>query len=200
MSVMSSEGTTGTLSPMPRPVGNQAHAGTAVFVDMDAVLLDAHQGRRGIEINVQADVDEGLNRLAQIADRIVVLAYPQSSESRRVPSTNNRIATLRDGLDGASDVVDVVACPHVDGEGACQCAKPHSGLIRIAQQQHSTSEHGGWFIGADQEGVQAARSVGLRTIRVGPVGSDHMSNVHRPDYEARDLLDAANHILIEELS
>jgi hypothetical protein len=31
------------------------------------------------------------------------------------------------------------------------------------------------------------------------LGLDHLSSVHRPDYEARDLLDAANHILLEEL-
>jgi len=57
----------------------------------------------------------------------------------------------------------------------------------------------GWFIGADQEGVQSGRTAGLRTVRIGPAGPDHMSTVHRPDYEARDLLDAANHILIEDL-
>ena len=44
------------------------------------------------------------------------------------------------------------------------------------------------------------RGAGLRTVRIGPLGVDHLSSVHRPDYEARDLLDAANHILVEELA
>ena len=46
----------------------------------------------------------------------------------------------------------------------------------------------------------AGRSAGLHTIRIGPHGSDHMSVVHRPDFEARDLMDAANHIMVEALS
>jgi histidinol phosphatase-like enzyme len=170
----------------------------AVFVDMDAVLLDAHQGRRGMEINVQGDIAEGLKRLAQVSDRIVVLAFPKQSESRRDPSTESRIDVLRDGLDGAADGVEIVTCPHAGGE--CECAKPGVGLIKVAQAKVSGDDHKGWFIGADQQGVQSGRQAGLRTVRVGPAGADHMSSVHKPDYEARDLLDAANHILIEELA
>jgi hypothetical protein len=46
----------------------------------------------------------------------------------------------------------------------------------------------------------AGRGAGLHTVRIGPHGEDHLSLVHRPDYEARDLMDAANHIMIEALS
>jgi hypothetical protein len=65
---------------------------------------------------------------------------------------------------------------------------------------HGLSSRGSWFVGGDQEGVVAGRNAGLKTIRVGPVGEDHLSAVHRPDFEARDLLDAANHILFETLA
>jgi hypothetical protein len=165
---------------------------------MDAVLLDAHQGRRGIEVNVQADIDDGLSRIAQIADHIVVLAFPQQSEDLHGPSTEDRIHVLRDGLNGTGDSVEIVFCPHTDTDSPCDCAKPGNGLIRIAKSRRPLA-HGGWFIGADQQGVQSGRSAGLHTVRVGPAGADHMSTVHKPDYEARDLLDAANHILIQEL-
>ena len=42
--------------------------------------------------------------------------------------------------------------------------------------------------------------MGLRTVRIGPLGEDHLSSVHRPDYEARDLLDAANTIMLDALA
>ena len=169
-----------------------------VYLDMDTVLLAAYQGRRGIEMGVQADIAEGLERLAQVADHIVVLAYAESSDGVRMPSTEFRIQTLRDGLNGSGDDLVVVSCPH-DADAQCDCAKPGSGLIELAQGEHELATHSGWFIGADQEGVQSGRGAGLRTVRIGPAGLDHMSSVHRPDYEARDLLDAANHILMEEL-
>jgi histidinol phosphatase-like enzyme len=201
MSVINGEGVTNRTSAAPRsPAPQQVNAETVVFLDMDAVLLDAHQGRRGIELNVQGDVDDGLGRLAQIADVIVVLAYPQHVDGVRRPSTESRINTLRDGLNGTFSSVEIVACPHGGYDEPCNCSKPGSGLIEIARRDYSLPVDGGWFIGADQEGVQSGRHAGLRTVRVGPVGSDHMSNVHRPDYEARDLLDAANHILIEDLN
>ena len=48
--------------------------------------------------------------------------------------------------------------------------------------------------------MQQGRAAGYRTIRIGPAGEDYLSTVHRPDHEARDILDAANWILLEALS
>lgn len=201
MSVINEEGVTSrTSATHTTPARPDFREASVVFLDMDAVLLDAHQGRRGIELNVQGDVDDGLSRLAQIADVIVVLAYPQHVDGIRRPSTESRIETLRDGLNGTFSSVQIVACPHRRDDETCNCSKPASGLIQIARRDHSLPAESGWFIGADQEGVQSGRHAGLRTVRVGPAGSDHMSKVHRADYEARDLLDAANHILIEDLN
>ena len=102
-----------------RPAGPNASpvsSARTVYIDSDMVLLAAHQGRRGIELDIQADVAEGIERLSVVADQTVVLVYPLSPNSPRT--------------------------------------------------------------------TDAAR----------------LSAVHRPDYVARDLLDAANHILVEELS
>ena len=170
-----------------------------MFVDMDSVLLTAHQGRRGTEIHVQAGVDEGLSRLGQATDQIFALVFPARAQSGHSVSTEDRVEILRDGLNGAFDRLEIVRCPHAADDMTCDCAKPGSGLIQIAGSERGPRVSG-WFIGADQEGVQSGRTAGLRTVRIGPAGSDHMSNVHRPDYEARDLLDAANHILIEDLN
>jgi histidinol phosphatase-like enzyme len=93
----------------------------------------------------------------------------------------------------------VILCPHGEA-GTCECAKPGSALVEHAVAETGIRARHSWYIGGDQEGVHAARSAGLRTIRIGPVGEDHLSAVHRPDYEARDLLDAANKILFDALS
>lgn len=184
--------------PSTRPLADNGRA-NAVFIDLDTVLLAAHQGRRGIELGVQADLAEGIERLTEVADRIVVLACPpgEHAEGPRTPASE-RIDFLRDKIGESFDSLLVVECPHVDE--ACQCAKPGSGLIEVAIEQHDLSRRGGWYVGADQEGVVSGRNAGLHTVRIGPLGVDHLSAVHRPDYEARDLLDAANHILIEELA
>ncbi len=183
-------------APTQTPGGTERTSAHAVFLDMDTVLLAAHQGRRGLELGVQADLAEGIERLAEIADAIVVLAHPTEAEGQRL-SAEQRLAVLRQALGPVVDRLLIVSCPHL-GE-RCRCAKPGSGLIELATTEHGLPRRGGWYIGADQEGVVAGRGAGLRTVRIGPLGLDHLSAVHRPDYEARDLLDAANHILVAEL-
>ena len=173
--------------------------GPTVYLDLDTVLLAIRQGRRGIELGLQADLSEALGRLSEVAHPIVVLVDPPPTESHHGLETNRRLDVLRDGLGQTVDELIVVACPHGE-DGACSCAKPRSGLIDVAVEQHDLPQRAGWYIGADQEGVVVGRTAGLRTIRIGPPAEDHLSAVHRPDYEARDLMDAANHILMEEFA
>ena len=171
---------------------------TAVYLDVDTVLLATHQERRGPELGLQADITAGIERLAEVADKIVALVDPTPMEGSHGPDSAHRIQVLREGMGTTADRLDFVTCPH--GEtGDCDCAKPGSGLIEQAIKDLGLQHRGGWYITADQEGVVAGRNAGLRTVRIGPVGEDHLSAVHRADYEARDLLDAANRILMETL-
>lgn len=171
----------------------------AVFLDLDTALLAMHQGRRGLELGLQADLPESIERLGEITDRIFVLVDPTPLEGGNGRQTELRLQVLGDGLGPVMDRLTVVRCPHGE-DGTCACAKPEHGLIEIALAEHGLDRRGGWHIGADQEGVQAGRAAGLRTIRIGPLGEDHLSNVHRADHEARDLLDAANRIMLEALT
>jgi histidinol phosphatase-like enzyme len=177
---------------------NPVFSGGTLFIDLDTVLLAQHQGRRGIELGLQADLPAGIERLQQVGGRVVVLVEPPPTDRPGVLATANRLATLHDGLGPQFDSLLIVTCPHVDGE-ECDCTKPATGLIEYAIREHKLEQRGGWYICADQEGVQMGRLSGLKVIRIGPAGEDHLSAVHRADYEARDLLDAANHIMLEAL-
>lgn len=174
-------------------------ASTTVFLDFDTVFLATFQGRRGLELGLQADISEALDRLSEISDEIVLLVDPPAADGVHELETEHRLEVLREGLGPVIDKVIVVTCPH-DVEAECECGRPGSGLIEIARADHGVGRRSGWHIGGDQEGVVCGRNAGLRTIRVGPIGEDHLSAVHRADYDARDLHDAANRILIEELA
>jgi histidinol phosphatase-like enzyme len=170
-----------------------------IFLDLDTVLLAQHSGRYGPELGVQADLPAALDRMAEIADRIVVLVNPPSRGTGHAMETDSRVDLLRARLGDKADRLIVATCPHGD-DYACTCAKPGHGLIDQYLDDGGRRGRNGWYVGGDQEGMVAGRGAGLRTIRIGPHGEDHLSTVHRPDYEARDLLDAANHVLIEELA
>ncbi len=188
-----------TLTEATPPTHNDDAIVSAAYLDMDTVLLAIHQGRRGLELGLQADLEDSVARLHEICGRVVVLVHPPPVEGGRGRDTARRLEVLREGLGSTIESLLIVTCPHGE-DGTCECAKPDAGLIDLAIAEHGLERRGGWHIGADQEGVQVGRAAGLTTIRIGPVGEDHLSTVHRADYEARDLLDAANRIMLESLS
>ncbi|MDP8904499.1 MAG: HAD hydrolase-like protein [Chloroflexota bacterium] len=173
----------------------------AVVLDLDTVLLAMHRGRRGIELGLQPDLPEAFERLHEVARNLIVIVDPPPRDSLEAAGrqTATRLQALRDGLGPLADELIIVACPHGEN-GNCQCGKPSAGLVEYALTEHRLAARGSWYISGDQEGVQAGRAAGLKTIRIGPVGEDHLSNVHRPDHEARDLLDAANQIMLDALA
>jgi histidinol phosphatase-like enzyme len=171
----------------------------AVFVDLDTVLLAMHRGRRGLELGLQADLPEAIERLREVTDHVVVLVDPTPPEGGAGRETVRRLAVLREGLGRQLAALTIMTCPHGE-QGECGCAKPGSELIELALSEHDLRSRGSWYVGGDQEGMQSARHAGLHTIRVGPLGGDHLDWVHRPDHEARDFLDAANRIMLQTLS
>ena len=189
-----------TNLPSRRPADNEDELADAVLLDLDTVLLGMHQGRRGTELNLMADLPDSIARLREVARRIVVVVDPPPREMLEAigRETPTRLQVLHSGLGRLADDLDIILCPHGESWN-CDCAKPGIGLVEHAVAETGIRPRHGWYIGGDQEGVQAARIVGLRTIRIGPLGEDHLSSVHRPDYEARDLLDAANRIMLDAL-
>lgn len=189
-----------TNSNLPRAADDEDELADAVLVDLDTVLLGMHQGRRGIELNLTADLPDSIARLREVARRIVVLVDPPPRDTLEAlgRETPARLQVLHEGLGPLADELDIILCPHGES-GTCDCAKPGSGLVAHAVAETGIRPRHAWYIGGDQEGVYAGRAVGMRTIRIGPLGEDHLSTVHRPDYEARDLLDAANRILFDSL-
>jgi D-glycero-D-manno-heptose 1,7-bisphosphate phosphatase len=178
---------------------SDADRGVAIFLDLDTVLLATHRGKYGPELALQGNIEEPLERLAETAGALIVVVNPPERDAPHAQDTDNRLRALRDGLGPQADRLVIVTCPHTRDD-ACQCAKPGSGLIELALEDLALSADGGWYVCGDQQGVVSGRTAGLKTVRIGPAGDDRLSAIHRADYEARDLLDASNHIMYEALA
>jgi D-glycero-D-manno-heptose 1,7-bisphosphate phosphatase len=170
-----------------------------VFLDLDTVLLDTHPGKYGPELSVQGDIRTALRRLSEVADKVVVIANPKPADGGHVMDTNHRLEVFRAGLSDQADGLLIATCTHGEN-GDCDCAKPGHGLISTTLKENGFDSYSAWYIGGDQAGIVAGRTAGLSTVRIGPVGNDHLSEVHKPDHAARDLMDAANRILLETLA
>jgi D-glycero-D-manno-heptose 1,7-bisphosphate phosphatase len=184
--------------PMPPEEASSADTDPVVFLDLEAVIIERRPGRTDPPYSLRPGADEGLRRLAQLSSRLVALVEPSPLGTKRPRSIDFLDGVRAPMIHGGPELV-FVACPHRP-EDHCSCRKPGHGLVEIAVARYGIPARGGWHIGGDQEGVQAGRSAGLHTVRIGPPSEDHLNAVHRADYEARDLLDAANWILAGSLA
>jgi D-glycero-D-manno-heptose 1,7-bisphosphate phosphatase len=175
-----------------------SEANPAIFLDLEGVIIERRPGRTDPPYSLRPGAEEGLRRMAQVTDRLVALVEPPAPGTSKRPRSIDFLDGVRAPMVRGGPQLVFVACPHRPSE-TCECRKPRRGLIEIAMARVGVGANGGWHISGDQESVLAGRAAGLRTIRIGPPPENHHTAVHRADYEARDLLDAANWILVSSL-
>ncbi len=170
-----------------------------IFLDLEGAIIETRPGRTDPVYSLRPGADEGLRRLAQVSDVLVALVEPPGPDAAKRGRSLDLLDGMRAPMLRGGPQLLFVGCPHRPSQ-TCNCRKPGTGLIQNAIDRYGLSARGGWHISGDQEAVQAGRNAGLRTVRVGPPPEDHLTAVHRADYEARDLLDAANWILVQSLT
>lgn len=81
----------------------------------------------------------------------------------------------------------------------CECRKPKTGMIMRAQAEHNIDLSKSWVIGDKTSDVKMGENAGCRAILVqtGKAGQDGEFKIS-PTYQAKDLLDAARFILIND--
>lgn len=91
-------------------------------------------------------------------------------------------------------------CPHIT-EDNCDCRKPKPGMILQAAQDFGIDLTETFMIGDSLRDMEAGRRAGTRTIRItnGPGTDSSRTQFETGEFEARDLLEAAE-IVISETS
>jgi histidinol phosphatase-like enzyme len=167
-----------------------------ILIDLDAALVELRpSGRPRPDLILRENAEEGLRRLRD-AGQLVVLVDPAARDQLMAHQSDIRAAFARRNLRGALAKVAIVSCRHRRGD-ACECRKPGLALIDRVRNELGLDLEGGWLIGADVD-MAAGRDAGLRTIRVGPPTMGRAGPTVTAEYGARDLLDAANWILLSE--
>ena len=143
---------------------------------------------------VRENAHEGLARLRDEA-RVAILVDPTGRDQLLPHQADIRAAFARRSLRGVVTRTPMLSCRHRRGE-PCDDRKPLTGLLRRAAEELGLNLEGAWLVG-DDASVAAGREMGLRTVRVGPSEMGPIGPTLTADYEARDLLDAANWILLQ---
>jgi D-glycero-D-manno-heptose 1,7-bisphosphate phosphatase len=168
-----------------------------VFLDRDGVLNRRSSVKRYVttpeELELLPGAREGLSLLSAHGYGIVIVTNQQGLARGELSSEALGAVhdELRRQVAGAATILDILVCPHSEGEG-CPCRKPQPGLLLEAARRHAIPLAQTFFVGDNPTDVAAGQAAGTRTIYLGEPES---LAGQTPDFLAGDLIVAARIIL-----
>ena len=142
----------------------------AIFLDRDGVInLKRDDYVKSIsEFVFLPNVHSFIKKLCDMGFLIIVVTN-QSVVNRGLISNNklNEIHEymLRELNKQACKINKIYFCPHRPDEN-CNCRKPRTGLIMKAIEEFKVDISRSWLIGDSNSDIEAANSVGLKSIKV----------------------------------
>lgn len=188
-------------------------ANKVIFLDRDGTITEEKDFISKVEeIKFLPGSKEALKILQGLGYKLVIVSN-QSGVAReiitveQVEKVNSFILKEleKDGI----KIEGIYYCPHHPDEN-CDCRKPRTGLIRAALQDHQLKLKGAWVIGDKLSDVLLGKNIKEKSILVltgyGQGTKQKIesysngSDWQKPDYTAKDLLEAASFIKSESLT
>jgi D-glycero-D-manno-heptose 1,7-bisphosphate phosphatase len=180
----------------------------AIFLDRDGVICAnrADHVKSWQEFEFLPGAKKSLAALSQLNLPIIVVTN-QAIVNRGLATTgvvediHRRMAAEITAAGGRID--RVIYCPHRPEDG-CECRKPKPGMLLQAAQEMNLNLAGSYFVGDAASDLVAARQVDCQAFLV-LTGRGFqqlipaLQSVGREFILTRNLMSAANHILISEL-
>jgi histidinol-phosphate phosphatase family protein len=175
----------------------RGHSNRAVFLDRDGTLApDVNYCRRPADFNLFTDVPQAVKTLNDTGLKVIVITN-QSGIARGYFSEET-LAEIHDKMlnelkQTGAHIDAIYYCPH-HPDDKCECRKPGTALFQKAADDLDVDLAQSFVIGDRDIDIKAGEAIGSKTLLVatGPVkGSTSAST---PDYEAKNLLDAAQWI------
>lgn len=188
-------------------------ANKVIFLDRDGTITEEKDFISKVEeMKFLPGSKEALKILQGLGYKLVIVSN-QSGIARgimtgeQVEKVNNFI--LKELTKEGIKIEGIYYCPHHPDEN-CDCRKPRTGLIRRALQDHQLKLKGTWVIGDKLSDVLLGKNIKGKSILVltgygqgtkQKIESDsNGSDWQKPDYTAKDLLEAASFIKSETLT
>jgi len=179
----------------------------AVFLDKDGTLIpDIPYNVDGNLVTLDEGVVEGL-QLLQSYGYLLVIVTNQSGLAHGY-FTLEQLDTVRNTIKKMCSKIGIYLdgfyyCPHhpngtIPGYKAeCECRKPQPGLLLKAAGDMDIDLSSSWMIGDILNDVEAGNRAGCKTILInnGNETDWHSGAGRAPQYQARDLAEAARYIL-----
>lgn len=169
---------------------------TAIFIDRDGVLVeDTGYAHKIEDFKFVPNAIEGLKLLKNYKLFIIT---NQSGIGRGFYKLedflnyNNRV--LKEIQKHRIKIEKTYYCPHKP-EDNCECRKPKIKLLKVAEKEFKLNLKKSFVIGDRKSDIELGKNAGCRSILVLTGNGLNAKNEVKPDYFAKDLLDAAKWIL-----
>ena len=177
----------------------------AIFLDRDGTLIEEkHYLNNPKDIILEKNVLPALKQL-HLKGFLLFIVTNQSGIARGFFSEESFKEThqhlIKQLLSEGVPITATFYCPHHPSEGnapyvqACSCRKPQPGLLYQAKEQYDFDFESSVMIGDKSVDIGAGKNAGLTSILVqSGYGTSYPDSAPKPDYIAKDLLDAVQHI------
>lgn len=188
-------------------------ADKVIFLDRDGTITEEKDFVSKIEeIKLIPGSREALKTLQELGYKLIIVSN-QSGIARGI-MTGEQVEKVNSFILKELDkegikIEGIYYCPHHPDEN-CDCRKPRIGLIRRALQDHHLKLKGAWMIGDKLSDVLLGKNIKGKSILVlTGYGQGTKQKIelnadvydwHKPDYIAKDLLEAASFIKSEALT
>ena len=174
----------------------------AIILDRDGTINeDVHYLHEPEKFKLLENAGEGMKKLQDMGFKLVIntlqagigLGYFTKEDFYKINGTMFKALKPYNIM-----LSKIYFCPH-SFEDKCECRKPGTKLIELAKEQLNLDLENSYMIGDKTSDVEAGRRAGMKTILVetGKGGKDKEFDA-KPNFVAKDLLDAAQFILREE--
>lgn len=171
----------------------------AVFLDRDGTINeDSNYVSNPDQFKLLPNAIDGMKKLQNAGYKLIIitnqggigLGYFTKNEFYKV---NSKMFKLLSEHGVAID--KIYFCPHSKAEN-CKCRKPGTALLERAIKEADIIRENCFMIGDKELDVETGKNFGCRTIRIKSERDAEEEKI-KPDYVARDLLEAANFIIGE---
>jgi D-glycero-D-manno-heptose 1,7-bisphosphate phosphatase len=170
----------------------------AVFLDRDGVINEkvTEDGylTRWAQVKFMPGAAEAVQRMRDAGFLLILVTNQRAVAKGLISEVGLEFLHLRmwqELFRGDRGFDAVYYCPH-ETDPPCACRKPEPGMLLTAAQHCGIDLEASWMVGDSESDMQAGRSAGCRTVRI---GSPAVRSSSVADEVAGSLLEAASMIL-----
>lgn len=177
----------------------------AVFLDRDGTIVEEPSGP-GVGDDIIASVEQlnflpnaikGLRKIVRMGYHLFVVSNQPGINRGQLTLDQYKSlnGVLVDALTKAGVVVEKwLVCPHLPEEN-CDCRKPKTGMVDSIKNQYSVDFKNSYLIGDRNSDLLLAKNLGTKSILVKRNEKNFVETGKKPDFKAKNLLDACQFIV-----